>query len=161
MLQGCIEINYLPPFLIFVFSPNKIYCMVVRVAGEIFFSVFFCNFVSFKSIGEKYSYFLSIGEKICNFPLFSSPLNNFFPQHVILPFQTEKQKNIHNVVQIQYSYRSFKEAREATFFFNFDLFLVCFPRLCFVILEEPESPRVLKTILGAYKLKVGLFSQSH
>ena len=41
---------------------------------------FFCNFVNFKSIGTKYAYFLQIGDKICIFPLFSSP------QHVIWPY---------------------------------------------------------------------------
>ena len=86
-----------PPFLIYTFSPTEIDSNEgVRAACEKF-SALFCNFVYFKSIGEKYAYFLPIGEKICISPLFYPLSIIFFPQPVIFPYfspggggQTEK-----------------------------------------------------------------------
>jgi len=67
----------------------------VRAAGEKL-SAFFRNFVR---AGGKYAYFLPIGEETSIFPVFSSPSNHFFPQHVIWPYVCPrgggvKQKNI-------------------------------------------------------------------
>ena len=67
ILQGCIlNLKFIfcpPPFLIYIFSPNEIYYIEgVRAAGEKFSAFFLGNFVNFKSIGEKYAYFLAIGD---------------------------------------------------------------------------------------------------
>ena len=88
-LQGCIlNLRFIfcpPPFLIYIFSPkwNKLYWGGARRRWK---CSFFCNFVNFKSIGEKVCILFSVyqlGEKYAFPPLFSSPFNHFFPQYVI------------------------------------------------------------------------------
>ena len=50
--------------------------VIIEPAVEKCSAFFFCNFVYFKSIGEKYAFP----------PLFSSPFDHFFPQPVIWPY---------------------------------------------------------------------------
>ena len=97
--QGC-KLNFKfsfcphPPFLIHIFSPNNLLRGSARRSRKLL-SLFFCNFVYFKSIGEKYAYFLTIGEKICIKII--HPLSKTFPPtcYSAIFFWGVKQKNIH------------------------------------------------------------------
>ena len=79
--QGCIlNLKFIflpflpPPFLIYIFSPTEFYYNEgVREAGEKF-SAFFCNFVYFKSIGEKIFILFTNWGKNMHFPPFSPNL---------------------------------------------------------------------------------------
>ena len=98
-----LKFRFLPSFLIYIFSPNKIYYNegVRAASGKLSAFLQYCKF---KSIGEKYTFFLPIVEKICFLPigekyafspLFASPFNHFFPQRLIWPYFWVKKKNIH------------------------------------------------------------------
>ena len=85
-----------PPFLIYIFAPTEIYYNEGVCAAGDQFSTFFCNFVYFKSIGEKICLLFTNWGKNMHFPPFFYPLSiMYFPQPVIQPYFCPKQKNIH------------------------------------------------------------------
>ena len=77
--QGCIlnlEFIFPPPFFIYIFPQKKLItnrgCSPQAKNVQPFFAIL-------SRLGEKYAYFLPIGEKIWISSPFSSPFNNFFP----------------------------------------------------------------------------------
>ena len=101
---------YLPPFLIYIFSSTKIYNEGAGAAGEkCSVQPFSCNFVYFKSIGEKISILFTNWGKNMHFPPVFYPLSIIiFPPTwylaIFLPPPPGegggiKQKNIHPCFQ--------------------------------------------------------------